>query len=159
MKKLILLISFSFLSCANLKKTNTETELKTDSSSVKETTKTETENNKKETISDYKANTLTYEPIDIKIPYYVNGQKYENVKVVNKSESEYKKINEEQQKQITTLINEINRLTSLLKQEVNTKDKDYSVMIESIANKLFLLIIIIVVLFIIVGFIKKRFNF
>lgn len=156
MKKAILIIPLFLIGCATVKKSNTETELKTDSSATKETKKTETETNQKETVSEYKANTLSYEPIDIKVPYYVDGKKYENVKVVSKEESEYKKINEEQQKQITTLINEINHLTSLLKQETQTKDKDYSVVIESALNKLFWLLIIMFVIVMIMNYIKKK---
>jgi len=156
MKKAILIIPLFLIGCATVKKTNTETEIKTDSVAIKETKKTETETNKKETISDYKANTLTYEPIDIKVPYYVDGKKYENVKVVSKEESEYKKINEEQQKQITTLINELNALKEVIKQQSNNKDKDYSVAIEIVSNRIFLLLIIIFVITMVVNYLKRK---
>jgi hypothetical protein len=132
MKKLILLISFSFLGCANLKKTNTETELKTDSSSSVNFDATKFSNG------------FTLEPINLERPILVNGKEHYNTRVIYNNSKE------------TIKYRDTTRIKTDLKQDVKTKDKDYSVMIESIANKLFLLIIIIVVLFIIVGFIKKR---
>jgi len=158
MKKAILTVFCVAIltSCATVKKTNTETEVKTDSLATKETKKTETETNKKETISEYKANTLSYEPINIKVPYYVDGKKYENVKVVSKEESEYKKINEEQQKQITTLINELNALKEVIKQQSNNKDKDYSVAIEIVANRIFLLLIIMFIIVMVANYLKRK---
>ena len=132
MKKLILIIPLFFISCANLKKTNTETELKTDSSSSVNFDATKFSNG------------FTLEPINLDRPILVNGKEHYNTRVIYNNSKE------------TIKYRDTTRIKTDLKQDVKTKDKDYSIMIESIANKLFWLIIIIVVLFIIVGFIKKR---
>jgi hypothetical protein len=134
MKKIILLISFSFFSCANLKKTNTETNLKTDSISSVNFDATKFSNG------------FTLEPINIEKPILIGGKEHYNTRVIYNNSKE------------TIKYRDTTRVKTDLKQYVRTKDKDYSVMIESIANKLFWLIIIILVLFIIVGFIKKRLS-
>jgi hypothetical protein len=134
MKKLIILISFSFISCANLKKTNTETNLKTDSISSVNFDATKFSNG------------FTLEPINIEKPILIGGKEHYNTRVIYNNSKE------------TIKYRDTTRVKTDLKQYVRTKDKDYSVMIESIANKLFWLIIIILVLFIIVGFIKKRLS-
>jgi len=132
----ILIIPLFFISCANLKKTNTETELKIDSSSGSDTARWIDSKN------------WGLKPIDISKPMTFTNSKgetetYTNTEVYHNNTHTKEVIHD-------TIV-----VKQDLKQEVNTKDKDYSVMIESIANKLFLLIIIIVVLFIIVGFIKN----
>lgn len=154
--KLLLLTAILFIGCGTTKKTSEETEIKKDSLIKKETTISETESNKKETTLNYKASTFTFEPIDPKIPYFVKGEKYENVKVVNKTESEDKKIIEEQNKQINTLINEITQLKELFKQEKQSKEVDYSETIKIIANRFIWLIAIIVIIFIALNWIKNK---
>ena len=134
MKKLILIIPLFFISCANLKKTNTETELKTDSSSSVNFDATKFSNG------------FTLEPINLEKPILINGKEHFNTRVIYNNSKE------------TIKYRDTTRIKTDLKQDIKTKNKDYSVMIESIANKLFWLIIIIVVLFIIVGFIKKRLS-
>jgi len=134
MKKLILLSLF-LTSCANLKKTKTETELKTDSSSVVNIDATKFSEG------------WSLEPVDLEKPILINGKEYFNTKATFTNTTE------------RIIYKDSTSKKTDLKQEVATKDKDYSVLIESIANKLFWLVIIVVVLFIIVGFIKKRFNF
>lgn len=134
MKKLILIIPLFFISCANLKKTNTETELKTDSSSSVNFDATKFSNG------------FTLEPINLEKPILINGKEHFNTRVIYNNSKE------------TIKYRDTTRIKTDLKQDIKTKNKDYSVMIESIANKLFWLIIIIVVLFIVMGFIKKRLS-
>jgi len=134
MKKVILIIPLFFISCANLKKTNTETELKTDSSSSVNFDATKFSNG------------FTLEPVNLEKPILIGGKEHYNTRVIYNNSKE------------TIKYRDTTRIKTDLKQDVKTKDKDYSVIIESIANKLFWLIIIIVVLFIIVGFIKKRLS-
>lgn len=134
MKKLILIISFSFLGCANLKKTNIETELKTDSSSSVNIDATKFSKG------------FTLEPINLEKPILIGGKEYFNTKATFTNSTERIIYKDTTSKKVD------------LKQEVKTKDKDYSQLIESIANKLFLLILAIVIIFVVVGFIKKRIN-
>ena len=134
MKKLILIISFSFLGCANLKKTNTETNQKTDSSSSINIDATKFSKG------------FTLEPVDLEKPILINGKEYFNTKATFTNTTE------------RIIYKDTTSKKTDLKQEVKTKDKDYSELIESIVNKLFLLILAIVIIFVVVGFIKKRIS-
>ena len=134
MKKLILIISFSFLGCANLKKTNTETNQKTDSSSSVNIEATKFSKG------------FTLEPVDLEKPILIGGKEYFNTKATFTNTTE------------RIIYKDTTSKKTDLKKEVKTKDKDYSELIESIANKLFLLILAIVIIFVVVGFIKKRIS-
>jgi len=134
MKKVILIIPFFLIGCANLKKTNTETEVKT-----------ETEKNTTIDISKL-SNSWTLEPVDLEKPILLGKDTIYNTRVIYNNTKEIVK---EQSKE-----NE----KSDLKQEVDTKEKDYTKLIENLSTKLFWLIIIIVIVIIIVGFVKKKMS-
>jgi len=129
---LFVIVAVILTSCGNLKKTNTETNTKTDSNSVVNIDATKFSKG------------FTLEPVDLEKPILIGGKEYFNTKATFTNTTERIIYKDSTSKKVD------------LKQEVATKEKDYSQLIESIANKLFWLIIVIVVLFIIVGFIKKR---
>ena len=155
-KTALILTSILLTSCGSVKKSSTETEVKKDSTAIKETSISENESGKKETTINYKASIFTFEPIDSKVPFFVDGKEYKNVKVINKSESEDKKIIEEYQKQINTLIAEITQLKDDLRHEQDNKHKDNAEAINIIANRFILLIGILFVLYFILNYIKNK---
>ncbi len=134
MKKTILIIPFFLIGCANLKKTNTETEVKTDSNSVVNIDASKFSEG------------FSLEPIDLEKPILIGGKEYYNTKATFTNTTERIIYKDSTSKQ------------SDLKQEVATKEKDYTQLIESLSTKLFWLIIIIVVVMIIVGFVKKKMS-
>lgn len=152
----IILIAFLLTSCGSVKKSSTETEIKKVSTATKETSISENESGKKETTINYKASTFTFEPIDPQIPYFVDGKEYKGVKVTNKSESEDKKIIEEYERQINTLIAEITKLKEDLRHEQETKEKDYSEVIQIVANKLILMLMVMFLIYLIYSYIKNK---
>ena len=158
MKKIIsiLILSFFVFSCGSVKKSSTETEIKKDSVAKKETSITENESGKKVTTINYKASTFTFEPIDAQIPYFVDGKEYKGVKVTNKVENEDKKIIEEYQKQINTLIDEITQLKEDLRHEQDNKYRDNAQALNVIGNKIILLAVILFVLYFILNYIKNK---
>lgn len=127
MKKLILLSLF-FTSCATVKKTNTETELKTDSSSI--------------TNLDASRFSQSYilEPINLEKPILIGGKEYFNTKATFTNSTERIIYKDSTSKKVD------------LKQEVKEKEKDYTELIESVTNKLFILFL----LFLIVLYLKRK---
>lgn len=130
MKKTILLSLF-LTSCANLKKTKTETDLKIDSSSFVNIDAAKFSEG------------WSLEPVDLEKPILIGGKEYFNTKATFTNTTE------------RIIYKDSTSKKTDLKQEVATKDKDYSLLIESIANKLFWLVIIVVVLMTII----KKINF
>lgn len=118
MKKLTLsILALSFFSCATLKKSNTETELKTDtrSGSTLDATKF--------------SNSFTLEPINLDKPILLGKDTIYNTRVIynNSKETIVKK---------DTIVKKED-----LKQEVKEKEKDYTEVIEKLANRFILLLI------------------
>lgn len=132
MKKLIFIIPIFLIGCANLKKTNTETEVKTDSNSVVNIDATKFSKG------------WTLEPMDLDKPILIGGREYYNTKATFTNSTERIIYKDSTSKQIN------------LKQEVDTKEKDYSQLIESLSTKLFWLIIVMFVIVMILNFIKRK---
>lgn len=136
MKKIIL-ICFLISSCATVKKTNTETEIKTDSTSVKTYSKW------------IDSDRFSLQPADLSQPMrFVNSKgeikEYHNtiIKYEKEKSNEIKK--DSTSKQID------------LKQEKTEKEKDYSEVIESVSNRLFLLILALFIINKIIDKIKPK---
>ncbi len=132
MKKSILLIPFLFLGCATVKKTNTETELKTDSSASVNIDATKFSEG------------WSLEPIDLEKPILINGKEHFNTRVIYNNSKE------------TIKYRDTTQVKAVLKQEVKEKGKDYTQVIESLSAKLFWLLIIMFVIVIIMNYIKKK---
>lgn len=131
MKKIIILILF-FTSCGSVKKSSTETELKTESEKNTEIDATKFSNN------------FSIEPVDLDRPILIGGKEFHNAKITNNYTKEI----------IKEKSNEVNK--SDLKQDIDTKEKDYSEVIETLANKFILLIGILFVLYFILSYIKNK---
>ena len=132
MKKIFLLTPFLIISCATLKKSNTDTEIKKNESSGS-------------TIEATKfSNSFTLEPVNLDKPILIGKDTIYNTRVIynNSKETIVKK---------DTIVKTID-----LKQEVKEKEKDYTKLIESLTTKLFWLLIIMFVIFIIMNYIKKK---
>jgi len=131
MKKLILIIPLFFIECATVKKTNTETELKTDSTSIVNIDATKFSEG------------WSLEPINLEKPILINGKEYYNTKATFTNTSE------------RIIYKDSTSKNTDLKQEVKEKEKDYTQLIESLSTKLFWLLIIMFVIVMIVNYIKK----
>ena len=132
MKKIFLLTPFVMISCATLKKSNTDTEIKKNESSGS-------------TIEATKfSNSFTLEPVNLDKPILIGKDTIYNTRVIynNSKETIVKK---------DTIVKTID-----LKQEAKEKEKDYTKLIESLTTKLFWLLIIMFVIFIIMNYIKKK---
>jgi hypothetical protein len=132
MKKIFLLTPFLIISCATLKKSNTDTEIKKNESSVS-------------TIEATKfSNSFTLEPVNLDKPILIGKDTIYNTRVIynNSKETIVKK---------DTIVKTID-----LRQEVKEKEKDYTKLIESLTTKLFLILIIMFVIVIIMNYIKKK---
>jgi len=134
MQKLIFIIPFFLIGCANLKKTNTDTEVKKDSNSVVNIDATKFSNG------------WSLEPVNLEKPILINGKEYYNTKATFTNTTERIIYKDSTSKQ------------SDLKQEVDTKEKDYSQLIESLSTKLFWLIIVLFVIVMILKFVGKKFS-
>jgi len=134
MQKLIFIIPFFLIGCANLKKTNTDTEVKTDSNSVVNIDATKFSNG------------WSLEPVNLEKPILINGKEYYNTKATFTNTTERIIYKDSTSKQ------------SDLKQEVATKEKDYSQLIESLSTKLFWLIIVLFVVVMILKFVGKKLS-
>lgn len=132
MKKIFLLTPFLIISCATLKKSNTDTEIKKNESSGS-------------TIEATKfSNSFTLEPVNLDKPILIGKDTIYNTRVIynNSKETIVKK---------DTIVKTID-----LRQEVKEKEKDYTKLIESLTTKLFWLLIIMFVIVIIMNYIKKK---
>ena len=132
MKKIFLLIPFVLISCATLKKTNTETEIKTDSNSVVNIDATKFSEG------------WSLEPINLEKPILIGGKEYFNTKATFTNSTE------------RIIYKDSTSKKSDLKQEVKEKEKDYTKLIESLTTKLFWILIIMFVIVIIMNYIKKK---
>ena len=134
MKKIILTIflTLALWSCASVKKSSTETDLKTESEKNTEIDATKFSNN------------FSIEPVDLDRPILIGGKEYHNAKITNNYTKEI----------IKEKSNEVNK--SDLKQDFDTKEKDYSEVIETLANKFIWLIGILFVLYQIVSYLKNK---
>ena len=134
MKKIIsiLILSFFVFSCGSVKKSSTETDLKTESEKNTEIDATKFSNN------------FSIEPVDLDRPILIGGKEFHNAKITNNYTKEI----------IKEKSNEVNK--SDLKQDIETKEKDYSEVIETLANKFIWLIGILFVLYFILSYIKNK---
>ena len=134
MKKIILTIflALGIWSCGSVKKSSTETDLKTESEKNTEIDATKFSNN------------FSIEPVDLDRPILIGGKEYHNAKITNNYTKEI----------IKEKSNEVNKAD--LKQDFDTKEKDYSEVIETLANRFILLIGILFVLYQIVSYLKNK---
>ena len=134
MKKILLTIflALGIWSCGSVKKSSTETDLKT-----------ETEKNTEIDATKF-SNSFTLEPINLDKPILLGKDTIYNTRVIYNNSKEV----------IKEKSNEVNK--SDLKQDIQTKDKDYSVVIEKLANKFILLIGILFVLYQVVSYLKNK---
>ena len=134
MKKLILtiLLALGIWSCGSVKKSSTETDLKTESEKNTEIDATKFSNN------------FSIEPVDLDRPILIGGKEYHNAKITNNYTKEI----------IKEKSNEVNKAD--LKQDIEVKEKDYSQVIETLANKFIWLIGILFVLYFILNYIKSK---
>ena len=134
MKKILLtiLLALGIWSCGSVKKSSTETDLKTESEKNTEIDATKFSNN------------FTLEPVDLNKPILLGKDTIYNTRVIYNNSKEV----------IKEKSNEVNK--SDLKQDIDTKEKDYSVVIETLANKFIWLIGILFVLYFILNYIKSK---
>ena len=134
MKKIIsiLILSFLFFSCGSVKKSSTETDLKTESEKNTEIDATKFSNN------------FSIEPVDLDRPILIGGKEYHNAKITNNYTKEI----------IKEKSNEVNKAD--LKQDIEVKEKDYSEVIEKLANRFILLIGILFLIYFILSYIKSK---
>ncbi len=134
MKKIILTIflTLALWSCGSVKKSSTETDLKTESEKNTEIDATKF------------SNSFTLEPVDLSKPILLGKDTIYNTRVIYNNSKEV----------IKEKSNEVNK--SDLKQDIETKEKDYSEVIEKLANRFILLIGILFVLYFILSYIKNK---
>ena len=134
MKKLILTIflTLALWSCGSVKKSSTETEINSETEKNTEIDATKFSNN------------FSIEPVDLDRPILIGGKEFHNAKITNNYTKEI----------IKEKSNEVNK--SDLKQDIQTKEKDYSEVIEKLANRFILLIGILFVLYFILSYIKNK---
>ena len=134
MKKIFftILLALGIWSCGSVKKSSTETDLKTESEKNTEIDATKFSNN------------FSIEPVDLDRPILIGGKEFHNAKITNNYTKEI----------IKEKINEVNKAD--LKQDIQTKEKDYSEVIETLANKFIWLIGILFVIYQIVNYIKNK---
>ena len=132
MKKIFLLSPFLIISCATLKKSNTDTEIKKNESSGS-------------TIEATKfSNSFTLEPVNLDKPILIGKDTIYNTRVIynNSKETIVKK---------DTIVKTID-----LKKEVKEKEKDYTEGIKSVSNRLFLLVIVLFILNKLINYFKPK---
>ena len=133
MKKILftILLALGIWSCSSVKKSSTETDLKTESEKNTEIDATKF------------SNSFTLEPVDLSKPILLGKDTIYNTRVIYNNSKEV----------IKEKSNEVNK--SDLKQDIEIKEKDYSEVIEKLANRFILLIGILFVLYFILSYIKK----
>ena len=132
MKKLILLSAILLTSCGTIKKSSTETEISTESEKNTEIDATKF------------SNSFTLEPMDLSKPILLGKDTIYNTRVIYNNSKET----------IKEKSNEANK--SDLKQDIETKDKDYSEVIQILANKLILMLTCFFLIFLIYSYIKNK---
>ena len=131
-KTALILTAILLIGCSTVKKSSTETDLKTESEKNTEIDATKFSNN------------FSIEPVDLDRPILIGGKEFHNAKITNNYTKEI----------IKEKSNEVNK--SDLKQDIQTKEKDYSEVIETLANKFIWLIGILFVLYFILNYIKSK---
>ena len=119
-------------SCGSVKKSSAETDLKTESEKNTEIDATKF------------SNSFTLEPINLDKPILLGKDTIYNTRVIYNNSKEV----------IKEKSNEVNK--SDLKQDIEVKEKDYSQVIETLANRFILLIGILFVLYLILSYIKNK---
>ena len=134
MKKILLTIflTLALWSCGSIKKSSTETDLKTESEKNTEIDATKF------------SNSFTLEPINLDKPILLGKDTIYNTRVIYNNSKEV----------IKEKSNEVNK--SDLKQDIDTKEKDYSAAIQTLANKFIWLIGILFVLYQVVSYLKNK---
>ena len=134
MKKILLtiLLALGIWSCGSVKKSSTETEIST----------VDYKDTSTEAIKYSKGFTL--EPVDLSKPILLGKDTIYNTRVIYNNSKEV----------IKEKSNEVNK--SDLKQDIEVKEKDYSQVIETLANRFILLIGILFVLYLILSYIKSK---
>ena len=134
MKKILLtiLLALGIWSCSSVKKSSTETDLKTESEKNTEIDATKF------------SNSFTLEPINLDKPILLGKDTIYNTRVIYNNSKEV----------IKEKRNEVNK--SDLKQDIEVKEKDYSQVIETLANRSILLIGILFALYFILNYIKNK---
>lgn len=133
MKKITILISIILLtSCGSVKKSSAETEIKTESEKNTEIDATKF------------SNSFTLEPINLDKPILLGKDTIYNTRVIYNNSKEV----------IKEKSNEANK--SDLKQDIETKEKDYSEVIQIVANKLILMLTIMFLIYLIYSYIKNK---
>lgn len=133
MKKItIIIIAILLTSCSSVKKSSAETEIKTQSEKNTEIDATKF------------SNSFTLEPVDLDRPILIGGKEFHNAKITNNYTKEI----------IKEKSNEVNK--SDLKQDIDTKEKDYSEVINIVANKLILMLTIMFLVYLIYSYIKNK---
>ena len=122
------MLSFFVFSCSSVKKSSNETEISTE---IK-------------TDATKFSNSFTLEPVDSNKPILLGKDTIYNTRVIYNNSKEV----------IKEKSNEVNK--SDLKQDIQTKEKDYSEVIETLANKFIWLIGILFVLYFILNYIKSK---
>jgi fructose-1,6-bisphosphatase/sedoheptulose 1,7-bisphosphatase-like protein len=132
MKKAILIIPFLFLGCATVTRTKKETDLKIDSSSGTTLNATKF------------SNSWTLEPVNLDKPILIGKDTIYNTRVIynNSKETIVKK---------DTIVKKVD-----LKAKEAEKVKDYTEVINSVANRLFWLLIIMFLVLVGISFIKRK---
>ena len=131
-KTALILTAILLIGCSTVKKSSTETDLKTESEKNTEIDATKFSNN------------FSIEPVDLDRPILIGGKEFHNAKITNNYTKEI----------IKEKSNEVNK--SDLKQDIQTKEKDYSEVIETLANKFIWLIGILFVLYQIASYLKNK---
>ena len=126
------MLALGIWSCGSVKKSSTETDLKTKSEKNTEIYATKF------------SNSFTLEPINLDKPILLGKDTIYNTRVIYNNSKEV----------IKEKSNEVNKAD--LKQDIDTKEKDYSAVIETLANKFIWLIGILFVLYFILNYIKSK---
>ena len=119
-------------SCGSVKQSSAETEIHSETEKNTEIDATKFSNN------------FSIEPVDLDRPILIGGKEFHNAKITNNYTKEI----------IKEKSNEVNK--SDLKQDIDTKEKDYSEVIEKLANRFIWLIGILFVLYFILNYIKSK---
>ena len=132
MKKAILIIPLFLIGCATVKKSNSETELKTDSTSSVNIDATKFSEG------------WSLEPVNLEKPILIGGKEYFNTKATFTNTTE------------RIIYKDSTSKKTDLKKEVKEKEKDYTQLIESLSTKLFWLLIIMFVIVMVANYLKRK---
>lgn len=131
-KSILILIAIILSSCGSVKKSSAEMEIKTESEKNTEIDATKF------------SNSFTLEPINLDKPILLGKDTIYNTRVIYNNSKEV----------IKEKSNEVNK--SDLKQDIDTKEKDYSETIQIVANKLILMLTCFFLIFLVYSYIKNK---